>query len=236
MLIGIDPGHGGRDPGAVGPTGLYEKDVTLAVSLELNRLLKQAGIETLLTRQDDRYLELITRTSLINNMKCDLAISIHCNSVANPSADYFAVFVIKLGGEAEKVALKVIDKVTAATDWHWGADDDGIREKNLHMVRETNMPAILVECGFISNPEQEKQLRQPGFQKQLARAIADGVLDYLGMEGESMAEPWKEKLMQDADKAGLIDLKMGHNPDEPATKWFVLAVAMSLLKAVKGGK
>ncbi len=236
MLIGIDPGHGGRDPGAVGPTSLYEKDVTLAVSLELDRLLKQAEIETFLTRQDDRHLELITRTALINNMKCDLAISIHCNSVANRSADYFAVFVINLGGEAEKLAHRVISKVTTATGWHWGADDDGIREKNLHMVRETKMPAILVECGFISNPEQEKQLRDPKFQRKLARAIADGVLDYLGLEGQFMAEPWKEQIMKDAAKAGLIDGNHGHKPDESSTKWFVLAVCLNLLEAIKGGK
>ncbi len=190
MKIGIDPGHGGRDPGAIGPTRLYEKDVTLGISLELGRLLKEAGLEPVLTRADDRVVELVTRTALLNNQKCDLAISIHCNSSTNRSANYFAVFVQRLGGEAEKLAHKVIDKVTAATGWSWGADDDGIREKNLHMVRETKMPAILVECGFISNPEQEKQLRQPEMQKKLARAIADGILAYLGIpkEGKKLKE------------------------------------------------
>jgi N-acetylmuramoyl-L-alanine amidase len=154
--------------------------VALAVSLELNKLLKQSGIDTCMSRYDDQTTELITRTALFNNMKCDLAVSIHCNSSTNRSANYFAVFVQKLGGEAEKLAHKVIDKVTAATGWSWGADDDGVREKDLHMTRETKMPAILVECGFISNPEQERLLRQPETQKKLARAIADGVLAYLG--------------------------------------------------------
>lgn len=181
MKIGIDPGHGGRDPGAIGPTRLYEKDVTLAISLELGRLLKEAGLEPVLTRADDRAVELVTRTALLNNQKCDLALSVHCNSVTDPKPNYFAVFVHGLGGEAEKLAHRVIEKVTAATGWSWGADDDGIREKNLHITRETRMPAILVECGFISNPEQEKQLRQPEFQKKLARAIAAGVLTYLGI-------------------------------------------------------
>lgn len=181
MRIGIDPGHGGRDPGAIGPTRLYEKDVTLGISLELGRLLKEAGLEPVLTRADDRAVELVTRTALLNNQKCDLALSVHCNSVTDPKPNYFAVFVHGLGGEAEKLAHRVIEKVTAATGWSWGADDDGIREKNLHITRETRMPAILVECGFISNPEQEKQLRQPEFQKKLARAIAAGVLTYLGI-------------------------------------------------------
>jgi len=73
-----------------------------------------------------------------------------------------------------------------ATGW----PDGGVRVKNLHMTRETKMPAILVECGFISNPEQERQLKQPEFQRKLARAIADGVLAYLGKEkgGEAMAD------------------------------------------------
>ncbi len=182
MKIGIDPGHGGFDPGAVGPTRLYEKDVTLAISRELGRLLKKAGLEPVFTRTDDRAVELVTRSALLNNTKCDLAISVHINSATRQEANYFAVFVQRLGGEAEKLAHKVIDKVTAATGWSWGADDDGIREKDLHMTRETKMPAILVECGFISNPEQEKQLRQPEFQKKMAQAIADGVLAYRGKE------------------------------------------------------
>jgi N-acetylmuramoyl-L-alanine amidase len=182
MRIGIDPGHGGRDPGAIGPTRLYEKDVTLGISLELGRLLKAAGLEPVFTRTDDRTVELVTRSALLNNQKCGLAISVHINSATRQEANYFAVFVQRLGGEAEKLAHRVIEKVTAATGWSWGADDDGIREKNLHMVRETKMPAILIECGFISNPEQEKQLRQPEFQAKLAQAIADGVLAYLGKE------------------------------------------------------
>ncbi len=237
MKIGIDPGHGGKDPGAVGPTRLYEKDVTLGISRELSQLLQTAGLETFLTRTDDRTVELSTRTALLNNQKCDLAISVHCNSVTDPKPNYFAVFVHGLGGEAEKLAHRVIEKVTAATGWSWGADDDGIREKNLHITRETKMPAILVECGFISNPEQEKQLRQAEFQKKLARAIADGVLAYLGKKkgGSDVVEKpaqWKLDIMKQAEQAGLIE-KGKHQPDEAATKWFVLAVCLNLLK---GGK
>ena len=88
MKIGIDPGHGGRDPGAVGPTKLYEKDVALGVSLELGRILKNAGPEPVLTRADDRVVELVTRTALLNNQKCDLAISIHCNSSTNAALTF----------------------------------------------------------------------------------------------------------------------------------------------------
>lgn len=180
MKIGIDPGHGGFDPGAVGSTRLYEKDVTLAISLELDRLLRQAGLEPVLTRTDDRTVEPITRSALLNNTKCDLAISVHINSAARREADYISTFIQGTGGRAEQLAKKVQAELVQATGW----PDGGIRIKNLHMTRETKMPAILVECGFISNPEQEKQLRQPEMQKKLARSIADGILDYLGMPKE----------------------------------------------------
>lgn len=183
MKIGIDPGHGGRDPGAIGPTRLYEKDVTLGISLELGRLLKAAELEPVFTRTDDRTMELITRTALLNNQKCDLAISVHINSATRQEANYISTFIQGAGGQ---LAQKVQNELVQATGW----PDGGVRVKNLHMTRETKMPAILVECGFISNPEQEKLLRQPEMQKKLARAIADGILAYLGRpkEGKKLKE------------------------------------------------
>lgn len=188
MKIGIDPGHGGRDPGAVGPTRLYEKDVVLGISLELARLLKQAGLEPVLTRPDDRNVELVTRTALINNMKCDLAVSVHCNSVTRQEANYISTFIQGAGGQAEQLAKKVQAELVRATGW----PDGGVRGKDLHMTRETKMPAILVECGFISNPEQERQLRQPETQRKIAQAIADGLLAYLGIEkGDDVLEDVK---------------------------------------------
>lgn len=177
MKIGIDPGHGGRDPGAVGPTRLYEKDVVLGISLELARLLKQAGLEPVLTRPDDRNVELVTRTALINNMKCDLAVSVHCNSVTRQEANYISTFIQGAGGPAEQLAKKVQAELVRATGW----PDGGIRAQNFHLTRETKMPAILVECGFVSNPEQENQLRQPETQRKLAQAIAGGILAHLGV-------------------------------------------------------
>lgn len=110
-------------------------------------------------------------------MKCDYAISVHCNSSDSPSPDYIATFIQDTGGEAEKLARAVQKQVAAATEWPNG----GVRTQNLHMTRETNMPAILVECGFISNPSQEEQLRKDITQTLLAAAIAKGVCEYLGI-------------------------------------------------------
>jgi N-acetylmuramoyl-L-alanine amidase len=180
MRIGIDPGHGGRDPGAVGGAGVKEKDITLAISLELNRLLKAKGLDIFMTRVDDSYLELVTRSASLNNTKCDLAISVHINSATRREANYISTFIQGAGGQAEKLAEKVQAELVQTTGW----PDGGVRVKNLHMTRETKMPAILCECGFISNPEQERQLRQPEMQKKIAGAIADGILVYLGIKGE----------------------------------------------------
>lgn len=180
MRIGIDPGHGGRDPGAVGGAGVKEKDITLAISLELSRLLKAKGLDIFMARVDDSYLELVTRSASLNNTKCDLAISVHINSATRREANYISTFIQGAGGQAERLAEKVQAELVQTTGW----PDGGVRVKNLHMTRETKMPAILCECGFISNPEQERQLRQPETQKKIAGAIADGILVYLGIKGE----------------------------------------------------
>lgn len=179
QLIGIDPGHGGADPGATGPTGLMEKAVNLAIAQKLVWYLQRAGLSTFQTRESDQSMELITRTALLNNMKCDYAISVHCNASDSPSPDYIATFIQGTGGEAEKLAEAVQIRLVASTGW----PDGGVRVQNLHMNRETNMPSILVECGFISNLEEEEQLALESTQDKIAAAIAQGFCDYLGVQG-----------------------------------------------------
>lgn len=218
--IGIDGGHGGRDPGAIGLNGLKEKDVTLNISMKLSELLQKRSLKTVLTRNSDVHLgntinqDLSARTKILNQSRCNYAVSIHCNSSINRSANYFSVYVFGLGGEAEKLALSVVKDMQIATGWNWGADDDGVREGNLHMIRETNMPSILIECGFISNSIQEAQLKQPEFQQLLANAIYKGILNYLGIKEEnkviyktlndvpSWAKPTIKKLMDRKTIAG----------------------------------
>ena len=240
VLVGIDPGHGGRDPGAVGLGGTKEKDVTLAISLKVAQILRAAGVDVLLTRNTDTHLgadqrqDLFARSHKFNTANCDIAVSIHCNSSANRAANYFSVYVIGLGGSAEKLAKLVVGEIKAATNWHWGSDDDGVREKNLHMLRETKMPAILIECNFISNAAVELQLKNPAFQQVLAEAIAKGILKYFKMEVNGMPEQWKLDIIEKAKQLGLIT--QDHNPDEPASKWFVLQVSMNALNIVESKK
>jgi len=181
MLIGIDPGHGGRDPGAVGPSGVKEKDVTLGISQKVAMILQASGVDTYQTRTIDETLELVTRTSLLNNMKCNYAVSIHCNSSVYQDANYVSTYIQGTGGQAEKLAQAVQAQLVAATGW----PDGGIKTADLHMNRETKMPSILCECGFISNPEQKGQLADPAIQGKIALAIAQGIMDYLGIGKEA---------------------------------------------------
>jgi N-acetylmuramoyl-L-alanine amidase len=184
MLIGDDAGHGGKDPGAAGLNGLKEKDVNLAIAQSVYYALVSAGLECYMTRKTDESMELLTRTTCINNMGCDYAVSIHCNASDHRDADYIATYIQGTGGKAEQLARKVQAQLVAATSW----EDGGVKVANLHMTRETRMPAILVECGFISNPEQEAQLATPAMQRTIAVAIARGILEYIGVgEAKRMA-------------------------------------------------
>jgi len=175
--VGIDIGHGGKDPGAHGPTGMKEKDVNLGIGLAAINDLKRNGVEVVATRTDDSYLSLFERSNMLNNAKVDLAASIHCNGASDPSANYLATFVIQKGFKAEIAAVFVQRELVKATDW----PDGGVREANLHMVRETKMPALLPECGFVTNQAQEKLLADPEYQVMLGRAIAKGICEFLAV-------------------------------------------------------
>jgi N-acetylmuramoyl-L-alanine amidase len=184
LKIGLDLGHGGRDPGAVDPVQpeqgdhLYseEKTIVLPIGLEVKRLLEAAGHEVVMTRTSDETLSLPQRTKILNDAKCDIAVSIHVNSSTSSTPNYIATLIQSIGGQAEKIAKCVQSRLVQATGW----PDGGIKVANLHMTRETKMPAVLVELGFLSNPEQERQLADPAFRLKLAQAIASGILEYIG--------------------------------------------------------
>lgn len=178
MRIGNDAGHGGSDPGAIGPNGLHEADVNLDVSLKLTEILKRHGLAVVSTRTEDKYVNLFERVRTLNRAKCDYVVSIHCNAAANQEACYLSTFIQGKGGKAEPLAEAVQRRLMEATGW----TDGGVRVSNLHMTRETDAPAILLEMGFISNPDQETQLKTESMRDALAEAIAKGLLDYLGMD------------------------------------------------------
>jgi len=182
MLIGIDPGHGGTDPGAVSPIRpqigdqLYTKEatITLDIAKRVQGILLACGHQVLMTRTDDHYVSLLNRSNMINQAKCDIAVSIHLNSSVNSSSKYIATFIQQTGARAEQLAGLIQTSLVKTTNW----PDGGVRVKNLHMTRETYMPAVLLELGFVSNPDEERRISDPMIRSKLAAATAEGILAY----------------------------------------------------------
>jgi len=176
MKICIDPGHGGVDPGAIGPTGLKEKDVNLAVGLKLAELLKPIA-EIKMTRTKDVAVSLKDRAHVANSWSANYVISCHANSFTKRSVGGVEVWAYAPGGQGEKLARAVQAELVKAT----GFANRGVKfNSRFAVLRGTKAPAILTETGFISNPAEEKLLRGPAFQIKVARAIAQGVANYLG--------------------------------------------------------
>lgn len=182
--ICIDPGHGGNDPGAVGPSGLKEKDVVLKISLILRDILKAKGFIVECTRTEDVSLantineDLNARVNIANQLKSDYFISIHCNSSTNRTAHGVETYALAAGGQAEKLAQAVQRRLTIET----GRANRGVKFANFLVLRKTNMPAILVETAFISNYEEENLLKAPFFIDGVANAVAGGIFDFLGIK------------------------------------------------------
>ncbi len=178
--IVLDPGHGGRDPGAVGPGGTKEKDVTLAVARLLAKYLDPIA-EVKLTRSDDRHLwsntnaDLAERVRIAETWRASYFISLHCNAAA-AGARGVETYAYKPGGEGERLARAIQKELVEAT----GFPDRGVKFANYYVLRKTSMPAVLVEMGFISNPAEEKLLKDPTWQEKAAKAIATGIANYLG--------------------------------------------------------
>ncbi len=186
--ITIDPGHGGNDSGAIGPTGVMEKDVTLRIGNELRRLLTEEGATVYMTRTTDTEVspkganasdieELQARCDVANNTKSDIFISIHMDSFSSGAAKGTTGYYYSLGSRrsrdlADKVRQGVIDQI--------GTQSRGTQSCNFYVVKHTDMPATLVEVAFISNPEEEQLLSSDDGVKKAAQGIADGIADYFG--------------------------------------------------------
>ena len=172
--IVIDPGHGGSDPGAIGPTGLKEKDVVLNVSLKLRDILKDKGLSVVMTRTTDIYLTLEERTRISNSSGADYFLSVHANSFSNPSSNGTETFSYSSTGMGADVAKLIQSKLVNAN----GLTNRGFKTASYYVIRYNNLPSSLVELAFISNPNEENLLSQDAFQTKCAKAIADAILSY----------------------------------------------------------
>ncbi|WP_353075955.1 N-acetylmuramoyl-L-alanine amidase [Stenotrophomonas sepilia] len=217
LVVAIDPGHGGQDPGAIGPTGKREKDVTLAVARELARQVNATpGLKAYLTRDSDVFIPLPMRAQKARANKADIFISIHADAAENRSATGSSVYVLSTKGASSQRARWLADKENAADlvggvrlqqtegtlanvlldlaqSGYMKASEDAaghvlgglkrignnhkpnIERANFAVLRTSDMPAMLVETAFISNPDEERRLTDPAYQRKVAGAVLDGV-------------------------------------------------------------
>jgi len=217
LVVAIDAGHGGQDPGAVGPTGKREKDITLAVARELARQVNATpGLKAYLTRDTDVFIPLPMRAQKARAAKADIFISIHADAAENRNARGSSVYVLSTKGASSQRARWLADKENAADliggvslqrtegtlanvlldlaqSGYMKASEDAashvlgglkrignnhkpnIERANFAVLRTSDMPAMLVETAFISNPDEERRLLDPAYQRKIAAAVLDGV-------------------------------------------------------------
>jgi N-acetylmuramoyl-L-alanine amidase len=215
----IDPGHGGNETGTVSPTGIMEKDVTLSIARLLKHLLEsRLGLQVMLTREDDRTVDLDTRTAMANNLHADLFISIHANAAMRGRATGAETYYLStdwLDEETRKrlsasepgafaprgsshpsdpLALILWDMAQIAyleessrlaqtiqqtLNQELGLPDRGVKQAPFRVLMGAQMPAVLVEVGFLDNPEEARRLADGKYQTRLAEALYRSIERYL---------------------------------------------------------
>jgi N-acetylmuramoyl-L-alanine amidase len=220
VIVALDPGHGGEDPGAIGPGGTYEKDVVLQVALQLrDRINKQPNMRAYMTRDADFFVPLHVRVQKAQRVQADLFISIHADAFYTPRPQGASVFVLSDRGATSSSARWLANKENAA-DQVGGVNikakdanvlramldmsttaqiNDSLKlggamlgemgnvgrlhkprveQANFAVLRAHDIPSVLVETAFISNPDEEARLRSPAYQAQVSDALMRGILRY----------------------------------------------------------
>ena len=168
----IDAGHGGHDPGGIPQNIIPEKGVALDVALRLNRSLQKAGLNTILTRKDDTFIPLNMRAAIANAHPDAVFVSIHFD--ASPRRDACGVSAhYAAPGEAPLAAL--IERRLSAIS---SGTNRGIKTANFYVLRKTTGRAVLVECGFLTNPQDAAMAQSPAFRQKLAEQICAGIVEY----------------------------------------------------------
>ncbi|WP_339228247.1 N-acetylmuramoyl-L-alanine amidase [Oceanobacillus sp. FSL K6-2867] len=168
--IVIDAGHGGRDVGAIGASETYEKDIAYLTAQELEKELLALGANVLLTRKEDEFISLASRITYSNVLDTDAFLSIHYNSTPEfPNVSGIETFYYTGSGEklAENIQQGIIEES--------GERDRGVHEGDLYVIRQNLKPSVLLELGFISNPEKEAKLQTQSYQQQLVHGIMQGL-------------------------------------------------------------
>jgi len=220
LIVAIDPGHGGKDPGATGPHGTHEKDVVLNIGLQLRDLIAATpGLTPVMTRDDDRFIPLRERTEIARRAQADLFISLHADAFRKSSAKGASVYCLSRHGASSEAARWLAAKENSA-DFVGGASladhdkdvasvlldlaqtktlessldfgdrvlqridrvaelhKESVQQAGFVVLKSPDIPSILIETAFISNPQEEKRLRSSWYRRQIAESIVEGVNSY----------------------------------------------------------
>ena len=220
VIVALDPGHGGEDPGAIGPSGLHEKDVALAIAMKLRaRINAQPGMRAMLTREADYFVPLHDRVRKARRVQADLFVSIHADAFMNPQARGASVFALSEGGATSAAARWIANKenssdlvggvnvksrdaqvMKAMLDMSTTAQikdslklgkvvlghlgkvgklhKSHVEQAGFAVLKAPDIPSILVETGFISNPDEERKLQDENYQLELVDALTTGITRY----------------------------------------------------------
>jgi N-acetylmuramoyl-L-alanine amidase len=227
----VDPGHGGKDPGALGINGLKEKDVALDIASRLRDELVRRGYEAVMTRTDDTYVSLADRVDFANRQGADLFVSVHANWYQNPNtkgtmvlyyddsapqADYPASEAMKaLTPESRKLAQDVLNSFVSTV----GTVNLGLTKSAVYVVRMGTIPSILVETAFLSNASDAALLADPGARQKMAVAIERGIEAYKPLVFPDLAGHWARDAVLRLKDRGIVEgVGTDFQPDRPMTR------------------
>ena len=180
-LVIIDPGHGGPDPGAIGIRGIRETDVVLDVSKRVKQLLSEKGVRVRLTRKSEIDLDLPPRVLFANRTGADIFVSIHANASQGKKRNINGLETFYYRGWRGRLLAKRIQKHILRVSP--GSPDRGVKQGKFYVIKNTRMPAVLVEIGFLTGRLDARRLEQSMHRKRIAFAIAKGILEYLSKVG-----------------------------------------------------
>ncbi len=177
FYVVIDPGHGGPDPGAIGIGGLRETDVVLDVSKRVKKLLIKKGVKVRLTRNNEIDLDLSPRVSIANRIDADVFVSIHANASRGKRRDINGLETFYYTGWRGRLLARKIQKQILKVSP--GSPDRGVRQGRFFVIKNTRMPAVLVEIGFLTGRLDARRLEKSIYRERIAYAITKGILEYL---------------------------------------------------------
>lgn len=191
IVVVVDAGHGGYDPGKVGISGVLEKDINLAIACKVRRILEKEGIQVVMTRKEDvdlcaeaggskKSTDMRKRVEIMNASGAAVAVSIHQNSFTDASSHGSQVFYYEASKEGETLAKTIQESIKGVITEENHRQAKPNRE--YYILKKVSCPVVIVECGFLSNQREEMLLTEEDYQEKMAQGIVKGILQYVSQE------------------------------------------------------